>query len=245
MKNVVRLLYVVGFFSLLTSCIPDSIPIDDSMVLETYKMSIYEPSGLCFTADEKDFFTVSDRGMLYKISQKGETIKQLPYEGKDFEGVTVDPDNYNIYLVKERSGELIKLDYNGNKLATYNIIGDSGNSGLEGVCYDADNEIFYLLKEKNDGLLIKFSISQGKLSETSLQFASDYSGIFFNKTTGSLWIVSDESKTLTKCTTNGVKIKSYKLPITGVEGVVVNNDETIAYVVSDPNNKLYKLNLIE
>ncbi len=244
MKKIVVILGVIGV-SLLISCIPDSIPIDNSMVLDTYKMSIYEPSGLSFTANGKDFFTVSDRGMIYKISQKGETIKQLIYEGEDFEGVTVDNINYQIYIVKERSGELVKLDYSGNKINTYNIIGESGNSGLEGVSYDSDNDVFYLLKEKDEGLLIKYSISKGKLSETRLQFASDYSGIYFNSSTSSLWIVSQESKTLTKCTTEGIKIKSYKLPISGIEGVVVNDEETIAYVVSDPNNKLYKLNLTE
>ena len=244
MKNIVRIISVVGF-SLLFSCIPDSIPIDDSIILDTYKMSIYEPSGLSYTADGKDFFTVSDRGMIYKISHKGETIKQLAYEEEDFEGVTVDPINYHIYIVKERSGELVKLDYNGNKISSYNIIGDSGNSGLEGVSYDSNNEIFYLLKEKNEGLLIKYSITKGKLFETRLQFAKDYSGIYFNNSTDNLWVVSDESKTLTKCSADGVKIKSYNIPISGIEGIVVNSQETEAYVVSDPNNKLYKLNLVE
>ena len=95
----------------------------------------------------------------------------------------------------------------------------------------------------SEGLLIKYSTSNDTKTQVKLNFALDYSGIYYNDRSNKLWIVSDESKTLTQCALNGAKIISYQLPISGVEGIVVNDEETIAYVVSDPNNKLYKLDL--
>ena len=95
----------------------------------------------------------------------------------------------------------------------------------------------------SEGLLIKYSIDNNAKTQVKLSFALDYSGIYYNNLSDKLWIVSDESRTLTQCTLNGTKIFSYQLPISGVEGIVVNDEETIAYVVSDPNNKLYKLDL--
>ncbi|MCK5788787.1 MAG: SdiA-regulated domain-containing protein, partial [Chlamydiia bacterium] len=127
MKNVVRFLSVVGF-SFIVSCIPDSFEVDNSLILEKYSLlPIYEPSGLSYSADGKDFYTVSDRGVLYKINTSGVILKTLPYTDDDFEGVTVNPSTSNIYVVKERTGELVKLDLNGNVISTTDIIGESGN----------------------------------------------------------------------------------------------------------------------
>ncbi len=95
----------------------------------------------------------------------------------------------------------------------------------------------------SEGLLIKYSINNNTKTEIKLDFAYDYSGIYYNHVSDKLWIVSDESRTLSQCTLDGIIIKSYKLPVSGLEGIVVNDDETEAYVVSDPNNKLYRIDL--
>lgn len=242
MKNVTRLLSVVGLI-FVTSC---SKAKNDSIVEEIYPLNIAEPSGLSYSADKQSFYTVSDRGTTYNMSLEGNDVKQLSYSSEDFEGITVNPDNSHIYVVKERVGELVELDVNGRYLRTFKIIGDSGNSGLEGVSYDAKRDLFYLLKEKNKGLLITYSLSEGVKNQIELEFAGDYSGIYYNTSTDKLWIVSDESNTLTKCDLDGNEENSYKLGnLQGIEGVVVNDEETEAYIVSDPNNKLYKINLLE
>ena len=242
MKNVVRVLSVVGLL-FVASCSKDQ---DDSIVEEIYSLSIAEPSGLSYSADRESFFTVSDRGMLYSMSFNGENAKQLHYTSEDLEGVTVNPNNGRIYVVKERVGELIELDSDGWKINTYKIIGDSGNSGLEGVTYDAKRNLFYMLKEKDPNMLIVYSLDDGIVKQISLDFASDYSGIFYNQSTDKLWIVSDESSTLTRCDLEGNAEKSYALGnLQGIEGIVVNSEETEVFVVSDPSNKLYKISLVE
>ena len=242
MKNIVGLFVVVGFL-LLTSCRPESFEVDYSIILESYEMSIYEPSGLSYSPDKESLYTVSDRGMVYQISLTGNTLRELSFTGDDLEGITVDPLTSDIYICEERKGNLVKLNNAGVAQSSYNILNNPGNTGLEGLTYNKNLDEFYMLKEMSEGLLIKYSANNNTITQIKLDFAHDYSGIYYNNISNKLWIVSDESKSLTQCTLEGVKIKTYELPISGVEGIVVNDDETVAYVVSDPNNKLYKIDL--
>ena len=89
MNSVARLLVMV-VFSLLVSCRPEPFDIDYSIILDSYEMSIYEPSGLCYSSDKQSFYTVSDRGMVYQISLTGKTLKELPFTGDDFEAITIE-----------------------------------------------------------------------------------------------------------------------------------------------------------
>ena len=227
----------------LISCRPESFVVDFSAILDSYEMSIYEPSGLAYSSDKESLYTVSDRGMVYEISLTGETLRELPFTGDDFEGIFVDPATSDIYICEEGDGTLVKLNSAGVVQSTYNILNSPGNNGLEGVAFNKTLEEFYLLKEKEEGLLIKYAINTGTKTEIKLNFAYDYSGVYYNDASDKLWIVSDESKTLSQCTLNGVELKKYKLPISAMEGIVVNDEETIAYIVSDRNKKLYKIDL--
>ncbi|MEN8248634.1 MAG: SdiA-regulated domain-containing protein [Bacteroidota bacterium] len=242
MKKVYNLFVVIVVLSML-SCRPVVYNIDYSIILESYNLDIAEPSGLAYSPNRESLYIVSDQGMAYQVSLTGKTLKQLPFTGDDFEGITVDPSTSDIYICEEGIGNFVKLNSNGIEQSTYNVLDNPGNTGLEGLTYNPNTEEFYMLKEKSEGLLIKYSVNNNTETQVQLNFAYDYSGIYYNSVSNKLWIVSDESKTLTQCTMNGTKIISYQLPIGGVEGIVVNDDETVAYVVSDPNNKLYKLDL--
>ena len=236
-------LFVVIVLLLMAACRPEPFDVDYSMISESYNLDFKEPSGLAYSSDQESLYIVSDRGMAYHVSFTGTTIKQLPYTGDDFEGIFIDPSTSDIYICEEGKGDLVKLNSNGVEQSTFNILDNPGNTGLEGLTYDPNEKEFYMLKEMSEGLLIKYSTSNHTKTQIKLNFALDYSGIYYSDISNTLWIVSDESKTLTQCTLDGDKIFSYQLPISGVEGIVVNDEETVAYVVSDPNNKLYKLNL--
>jgi len=242
MKRVNNLFVVIALV-FTAACRPEPFDIDYSMILESYNLDFKEPSGLAYSTDKESLYIVSDRGMAYQVSFTGTTIMQLAYTGDDFEGIFVDASTSDIYICEEGKGDLVKLNESGIEQSTFNILDNPGNIGLEGLTYNSIDKEFYMLKERSDGLLIKYStISQTK-TKIKLNFALDYSGIYYSDISNTLWIVSDESKTLTQCTLDGTKIFSYQLPISGVEGIVVNEEETVAYVVSDPNNKLYKLDL--
>ena len=56
-----------------------------------------------------------------------------------------------------------------------------------------------------------------------------------------LWILSDESKTLTKCDKKGIEIEQFRLNIDKAEGIALNLSESVFYMVSDSRNVLYEV----
>ncbi|MBT5529955.1 MAG: hypothetical protein HOK35_12410 [Cytophagia bacterium] len=242
MKNRFLLFSILGLLFMF-SCRPESFDIDMSIIKDSYEIQIEEPSGLAYSKDKLSLYTVSDQGKIYQISLTGDVLRELPFKGDDFEGITVDSETSEICICEEREGNLIKLDSIGVFQSTYDILQTPGNSGLEGLTYNHSDEVYYMLKEKMQGTLIKYDVKSNSVTQLVLGFAHDYSGLFYHHISNTIWIVSDESRTLTRCTTEGIALKIYDLPISGVEGIVVNDDETEAYVVSDPNNKLYKIDL--
>jgi len=111
------------------------------------------------------------------------------------------------------------------------------NSGLEGITYNFNDNTIFILNEKDPGLLIKLKSDFTILSKVKLDFASDYSGIFYESATNNLWIVSDQSKTINKCNLLGKLIESYPISVIKAEGIAVSNDKI--YIVSDAEAKLY------
>ncbi|MEN8250467.1 MAG: SdiA-regulated domain-containing protein, partial [Bacteroidota bacterium] len=151
MSIVTRLLLLELF--LLASCRPESFDIDYSIILDSYEMSIYEPSGLSYSSDKESLYTVSDRGMVYEISLTGNTLRELPFTGDDLEAIFVDPLTSDIYICEEGKGKLVRLNGNGILQGDYDILNNPGNSGLEGLTYNNNLDEFYMLKEKSEGLL--------------------------------------------------------------------------------------------
>ena len=242
MNNVLKFGAFVGLL-IMNSCRPDSFVVDFSMILDTYEMSIYEPSGLSYSPDKSSLYTVSDRGMIYEMSLTGKTIRELPFTGDDFEAIAVDPESAEIYICEERNGDILRLNNEGILQETYNILDTPGNTGLEGITLTGNPNEVFLLKEKSEGLLIKYALENDTKTQIRLNFAYDYSGIYLNQATNNLWIISEESKKLFMCTPEGTALKTYPLPISGMEGIVVNDQETEAYIVSDTNKKLYRIDL--
>jgi uncharacterized protein YjiK len=78
------------------------------------------------------------------------------------------------------------------------------------------------------------------ISTYNLGFASDYSGIFYEREVNMLWIVSDQNKTINKCTVSGQLIKSYSVNVNKIEGIAIANNKI--YVVSDTDGSLYIYN---
>lgn len=229
--------------TLLACCIPDSLEIDSSMIKESYELSVYEPSGLSYSFDKKSFYVVSDRGGIYQISKTGRYIKQISNLSGDLEGISIDHENKVMFVVNENKSNVQELDQNSKVLDEYSILGAAGNEGLEGITYDSTRGLLYMLKEKSPGSLIKYSLVNKTKTVIQLGFANDYSGIFYNALTDNLWILSDESKTISKCSLNGKLITSYNMPVSSMEGLLVNPEETEAYVVSDKNKRLYIIDL--
>lgn len=211
-------------------------------LLSSFSINISEPSGLVINANETAFYTVSDNtNKIYKLSMSGTILKTFDFVGNDLEGVSLFTEN-KLLIAEERNKTIIEFNINTEDFTIHNMEYDNNdaNSGLEGVTYNANNGSVYILNEKDPGILMKLNTNFTIESTYDLDFANDYSGIFYDEILNVLWIVSDQSKTLNKCNLNGNLIKEYPIQITKAEGVVVTNDKI--YIVSDSTEKLYTFN---
>lgn len=208
---------------------------------EVYSVNIPETSDLSFGSSTDILYTVSDRtAKVYKITTKGKVLSELSYSGSDLEGVTY-AGNQFLYVAEERFRKIIKLDLQGNQVNEKAIpveINDE-NQGLEGISYATFNSHFYILNEKNPGLLIETDENLNVLKSYPLSFASDYSGICVDNVNQQLWIVSDESASVTKCTMKGELIESYHIPVSNPEGIAFNPTNNDLYIISDTEARLY------
>ena len=212
----------------------------NELELETsYKIDVAEPSGLAINSSGTILYTVSDNtNNIYKLSTTGDLLQLFNYIGNDLEGVSTFTEN-RLLLTEERTKTLVVFDIITGQFSnqTLNYINNDANSGIEGVTYDADSDTIFILNEKNPGLLIRLRSDFSVIAEYELDFANDYSGIFHENSTNNLWIISDESRTVSKCNLMGKLIKSYPINVTKAEGIVVTNDKV--YVVSDSESRLY------
>jgi uncharacterized protein YjiK len=210
----------------------------------SFPLNIREPSGLSFSMSGDALYVVSDNtGGIYRIDFTGEVLEKLPFKGHDLEGIEVDKSNGDIWVVEERKQNILHLSRVGELIETISDIEaeTKHNTGLEGIAKNGD--ILYLLIEKDPGLLIVYNISSKKQDHHKLDFAKDYSGIDYDATDNTLWIVSDESKTLNHCTLEGKLISGWKIDVKQAEGVAVDRAAKIAWIVSDADSKLHKITL--
>ena len=252
MKSINYIL-LISFLLLFSACnkdqaLPDNGDDDPVLVgyklefIESYLLDIAEPSGLSWALNHKDFIVVDDRtNQAYIIDTKGKELSKYPYKGDDTEGVTIDESSNTIWIAEEAESKLKELDSNGNELNSFKIDINRGSKkkGLEGLAYDSKNKLFYILNEGEPGLLIKWQLNGGIISQKQLQFAQDYSGIFFDNADQSLWIVSDQSKKLFYCDENAVVKQSFDLDYEKAEGIVVDRQNNRVYIVSDSEHKLF------
>jgi len=205
--------------------------------LHVYKLNISEPSGITYF--ENHLFIVSDfNGMVYKTDLEGVIIDKIQLPTTDNEGVCFDGEG-NLIVVNETKRRLLKIDSEGEIIQQLKIKGKQKhkNSGLEGVCFNEKEKSLYVINEKSPKQLLKLN-KEGKITESfKLNFSNDVSGICFDNSSNSFWLVSDESKLLMNMNKRGELISSFNIPVSKAEGIVAYN--TNLYIVSDLENTLY------
>lgn len=212
-------------------------------MISEHNLQILEPSGLCDFFDGT-FLSVSDSdGKIYNIDRTGAVLGIIDIQGKSLEGVAFDPSDSIIYTVDEFSGILSSYSLNGTIISSWQIDESDKNNGLEGCSIDTENRIIYMLKEKSPGRLYSFNLETKIQTSFQLDFAEDYSGVFFDNVGQILWIVSDKSKTINKCDLKGDLIISYSTNIKKGEGVVVSTELDRIFVVSDSEEQMFVFEL--
>ena len=246
-KNCANIIFLLFLLFLLCRCNSNrqETPIPESLLLQKMTpINIPEPSGLALSYDNSFFWSVSDQdNKVYKLDKQGNIIKSFIVKGEDIEGIAV-IDSLHLAVILESTNEVVVVDTSGKEIKRKKLnLNGRKNEGIEGVCFDVYSSNFYFVNEKHPGLLIKTDSSFTELFRKEMNFAKDYSDIFFAKEDSLLWILSDESKMIIKTDKNGNKIKTYSIKVEQPEGLVVDYKNKKIYVVSDKRNELYEFNL--
>jgi uncharacterized protein YjiK len=207
-------------------------------LLGSYDLTIPEPSGLAIDPSG-NLYVVSDQtNQIYQISTTGNTLQTYGFTGNDLEGITYF--NAGKFLVaEERTKNLILYNPSDNSAISHLMSYENNdpNSGIEGVAYNPIIQTSYFVNEKNPEKLFKADSNFNISGIYDLNFANDYSDLYFENTSNILWILSDESQTVNSCSTEGVLTESFSINVDQPEGIVVTSDKI--YIVSDSQEKLY------
>jgi len=224
---------------LIISCDKATTTTSQLELLNTYSIEVPEPSGLAINSSGTVLYTVSDHtNKVYKLSTSGLVLQVVAFTGNDLEGVCNYTDG-KLLVAEERTKNIIELTTATGVFSTHNMdyTNDELNAGIEGITYNPNTQNSYFLNEKNPEKLFKLNSSFNIISSYDLDFANDYSGIFYDAIDNLLWIVSDESQSINKCTLEGELIESFLINVQKPEGIAIANDKI--YIVSDSQEKLY------
>lgn len=205
----------------------------------SYKIKVKEPSGLAINNTGTVLYTVSDKtSKVYKLSTTGDVIETFDADATNLEGVSTYTRN-KLLLADERNKTIIVFNMLTGEGSDHKIKykNKDKNSGIEGVTYDNKRKTIFILNEKKPGKLIKLKKDFSVLASYDLDFADDYSGIFYENSSNHLWILSDQNKTIYKCTLEGKLIESFKIEVKQPEGIAITDN--YVYIVSDVAAKLY------
>jgi len=205
----------------------------------SYKIKVSEPSGLAINSSGNELFTVSDNtSTIYKLSTTGDVIQTYDFKGSNLEGVSTYTES-KLLLAEESKKKIVVFDMQTGESSKYKIKykNKDPNSGIEGVTFDNNSNTIFILNEKNPGKLIRLRSDFSVLEKYKLTFAADYSGIFYENASNQLWILSDQSRTVNKCTLSGELIESFKIGVSQPEGIAVTDN--YIYIVSDKDARLY------
>jgi len=236
----VELRAVLAAVTLLACGSPKPAETGELRLVATYSLAITEPSGLAIDESCTTLWTVTNNpDRVYQLDMKGAVVRTLDYVGEDLEGIAYDRSDRTLWIVEENRREVVHLDLGGKVLSRHplGLVGER-NSGLEGLCFDRQGRMF-ALNEKRPGLFIELNADVSIASQQVLDFAKDFSDLWFDRESGSFWILSDQSQKLYQWTKNKGVIAEYPLPFRKAEGLVCDDRANLLYIVSDSENKLY------
>lgn len=209
-------------------------------LVEKFKLKVPEPSGLTYSSKDNLLWTVSDEtSHAYLITTKGKVLDSIEVDAKDLEGISYMPSG-NLAVLSERSGEVVIISPEGKEFNRHNLnIFGEKNKGAEGITYLPANRNYFLIKEKKPKTLFKFDSNFKRIDSIPINFSKDVSGLFCDTTRNELWVISDESQLVVCCDLNGNPGEKYFVDIPQIEGIAIDIENSILYLVSDKTEYLY------
>lgn len=233
----------------------------------------HDASGITWSGLTGSLFVVrNDNPMIFELDEQGNILRNIRMLGfYDIEGITWLHNNF-FAVVEERTCSVWLFEIDGHTRSVAKpekpfftmpaLNASLGNNGCEDIAWNNAENVLYLIKEKSPALLLQISgldtsrTEQGSLSVQSMYghasmdiFGSDISGLHFDKGSGQLLVLSDESQRITGIGFNFMPMLSpeFKLGwfsnglVSGIpqpEGITMDTAGNL-YVLSEPN-QLYR-----
>ena len=245
-------------------------------------LGLNEPSGLTLNADGSALYTVSDdTKAIFRLDLKGRvSVSDSFFIGlDDLEGIALRGDDSELLVVQKQSNSVV-VDLSNRRersrrplsaMTNYDTIAhhfpdSQDNNGLEGITVNTRNNHVVVVKERKPSLLIELDSTLTTILSTRMLQASqgfmhpelkaeklDFSGLSYDSSSDTRWIVSDKGRCLFQyewagdtvlqrldLTINtGDKPKQIRKP----EGVAFDPGRKRMYVVSDRDADLYVFKL--
>ncbi len=221
---------------------------------EQYTLDIEDPSGLDVDETGDYFWMVSDNpgGSIYKITKTGDIVNVLDVGGEDMEGITQHPNNRLLYVVEERSREIVIFDTSGNEIDRYKVDVEMTNlnDGLEGITINPENDHIFVVNKRLPRALIEMNVTAGarldQIRYTPMNFGAEedadglsLAGLFFDNVDGVLWMVSDEARAVFVLDLDGRPLAAYDAFEKDLESIALIRDDNRIYLASDGNHTLF------
>ena len=246
-------------------------------------LGLNEPSGLTLNRDGSALYTVSDdTKAIFRLDLQGTvSVSDSFFIGLDnLEGIAIRRDDSELLVVQEESNSVVVVDLNSRKeryrrplsaMTNFDTIAHHfpdppDNNGLEGITVNTRNNHVVVVKECQPGLLIELDSSLTTILSTRVLQPSqgfihpeleaeklDFSGLSYDRSNDTFWIVSDKGRCLFQYDWTGdtvlqrlnLTISSGDKPkrIRKPEGIAFDPGRKRMYVVSDRDADLYVFKL--
>jgi uncharacterized protein YjiK len=216
---------------------------------EVSSPSTQELSSITWHNERKTLFGIDDNdSVVTEFNRNRKKVREIPGNLNDAEGICYmsgntlgfldERDPYNngsgaIYYGTVDSTTALINTGSLNKIEV--AIDGSSNIGLEGITFDTGRNCFYAVKEKTPASLYRVNLDGSLIHYAAFDnLMSDYSDVFYEKNTDSIYLLSDEDRKIMQTSLGGdiwyEKDISY---IEKPEGIAISEDLEKMYICSD------------
>jgi hypothetical protein len=203
----------------------------------------FEASGIAWHSGRREFFVVSDCGMLCNMTEAGQLL-QCWDTGKDLEAVTVaDQQSDDVYLGVEHPDSVCEFNIKTGRITrTFDLtpwMDGPENSGLEALAFvpqagDPEGGLFYAgLQDTGQIFVFRLPIISGGVSAavthtgtiSSVNGVRDISDLCYVPSQRALYAIYDKPDLLRLMETDGTILGQWRLPGRDQEGIAVKGDQ--------------------
>lgn len=223
-----------------------------------------DASALTYDPDRRSLFTVTNQNPeLIELSLSGDIVRRIPLAGfGDAEAVEyIRPGVYVISDERQQRLFQVRVDDATHRLDAaaseqFSLgIGRNGNKGFEGLAYDPDGKRLFVAKERDPmriyeihgfprdkGVPLAIQVVDDPKRDRRL-FVRDLSSLDYDRATGHLLALSDESRLVVEIDAGGHPVSTLSLrrgrhglkrDVPQAEGVALDDTGNL-YIVSEPN----------